>query len=208
MPSVSRVNTAYLVVLTGFATTMALIAAIGAQNAFVLRQGIRGEHVLPVVALCAVSDLVLIFAGIAGFGALIAAHPDVVSVAKYGGAAFLIGYGLLAARRALHPGTLTPSDATPVRLGGVLATCLALTFLNPHVYLDTVILLGALANEHQEGRWLFGVGAVTASVVWFSGLGFGARKLSRFFATPRTWRILDGLIAAMMIALAVGLALS
>ncbi|WP_163887766.1 L-lysine exporter [Mycolicibacterium hippocampi] len=201
-------NTAYLVVLTGFATTMALIAAIGAQNAFVLRQGIRGEHVLPVVALCAVSDLVLIFAGIAGFGALIAAHPDVVSVAKYGGAVFLIGYGLLAARRALHPGTLTPSDAAPARLGGVLATCLALTFLNPHVYLDTVILLGALANEHQEGRWLFGVGAVTASVVWFSGLGFGARKLSRFFATPRTWRILDGLIAAMMIALAVGLALS
>ncbi|GAB3229203.1 L-lysine exporter [Mycolicibacterium hippocampi] len=208
MPSVAGVNTAYLVVLTGFATTMALIAAIGAQNAFVLRQGIRGEHVLPVVALCAVSDLVLIFAGIAGFGALIAAHPDVVSVAKYGGAVFLIGYGLLAARRALHPGTLTPSDAAPARLGGVLATCLALTFLNPHVYLDTVILLGALANEHQEGRWLFGVGAVTASVVWFSGLGFGARKLSRFFATPRTWRILDGLIAAMMIALAVGLALS
>ncbi len=200
-------NTAYLVVLTGFATTMALIAAIGAQNAFVLRQGIRGEHVLPVVALCAVSDLVLIFAGIASFGALIAAHPDVVSVAKYGGAVFLIGYGLLAARRALHPGTLTPSDATPARLSGVLATCLALTFLNPHVYLDTVILLGALANEHQEGRWLFGVGAVTASVVWFSGLGFGARKLSRFFATPRTWRILDGLIAAMMIALAVVLAL-
>ncbi len=200
-------NTAYLVVL-GFATTLTLIAAIGAQNAFVLRQGIRGEHVMPVVALCAMSDLVLIFAGIAGFGALIAAHPDVVVLAKYGGAAFLIGYGLLAARRAMKPGTLTPSDTAPARLAGVLATCLALTFLNPHVYLDTVILLGALANEHQDGRWLFGVGAVTASVVWFTGLGFGAKRLGRFFATARTWRILDGLIAAMMIALGVVLAAS
>ena len=207
MLSVDRVNTAYLVVLTGFATTMALIAAIGAQNAFVLRQGIRGEHVMPVVALCAVSDLVLIFAGIAGFGALIAAHPDVVVLAKYGGAAFLIGYGLLAARRAMKPGALTPSDAAPARLAGVLATCLALTFLNPHVYLDTVILLGALANEHQDGRWLFGVGAVTASVVWFTSLGFGAKRLSKYFATPRTWRILDGVIAAMMVGLGVVLAL-
>ena len=207
MPSVTCVNTAYLVVLTGFATTMALIAAIGAQNAFVLRQGIRGEHVMPVVALCAVSDLVLIFAGIAGFGALIAAHPDVVVLAKYGGAAFLIGYGLLAARRAMKPGVLTPSDAAPARLAGVLATCLALTFLNPHVYLDTVILLGALANEHQDGRWLFGVGAVTASVVWFTSLGFGAKRLSKYFATPKTWRILDGVIAAMMVGLGVVLAL-
>lgn len=201
-------NVPHLVVLTGFATTMTLIAAIGAQNAFVLRQGIRGEHVMPVVALCAVSDLVLIFAGIAGFGALIAAHPDVVVLAKYGGALFLIGYGLLAARRATRPGTLTPLDAAPARLAGVVATCLALTFLNPHVYLDTVILLGALANEHRDGRWFFGIGAVTASVVWFTGLGFGAKRLSRFFATPGTWRILDGVIAAMMIGLGVVLALS
>lgn len=200
-------NTAYLVMLTGFATTMALIAAIGAQNAFVLRQGIRGEHVMPVVALCAVSDLVLIFAGIAGFGALIAAHPGVVVAAQYGGVMFLIGYGLLAARRAMKPGALTPSDAAPARLAGVLATCLALTFLNPHVYLDTVILLGALANEHQDRRWLFGVGAVTASVVWFTGLGFGAKRLSRFFAAPRTWRILDGAIAATMVGLGAALAL-
>ena len=202
------VTTAYLVVLTGFATTLALITAIGAQNAFVLRQGIRGEHVVAVVALCAASDMVLILAGIAGFGALIAAHPDIVSVTRYGGVVFLIGYGLLAARRAMKPGTLTPSDAAPARLAGVLATCLAMTFLNPHVYLDTVILVGALANEHQEGRWLFGVGAVTASVVWFTGLGFGAKRLSRFFATRKTWRILDALIAAMMLGLGVALALS
>ncbi|MDY7000074.1 MAG: L-lysine exporter [Actinomycetota bacterium] len=201
-------NTAYLVVLSGFATTMALIAAIGAQNAFVLRQGIRGEHVLPVVAVCTVSDLVLIVAGIAGFGALITAHPDVVLVARYGGAAFLLGYGLLAARRAVSPGALTAADTAPSRLAGVLATCLALTFLNPHVYLDTVILLGALANEHREGRWLFGAGAVAASAVWFTGLGFGARRLQRFFAAPKTWRVLDGVIAAMMIGLGLSLALS
>lgn len=195
------VNPVHLVILSGFATTIALIAAIGAQNAFVLRQGILGEHVLPVVALCTVSDLVLIFAGIAGFGALVAAHPGVVDAARYGGAAFLIGYGLLAARRALTPGVLTPSDVAPARLAGVLATCLALTFLNPHVYLDTVVLLGALANEHREGRWLFGVGAVAASAVWFTSLGFGAKRLRRFFASPRTWRILDGIIAVTMIGL-------
>ncbi len=203
-----QVSTGFLVILSGFATTMALIAAIGAQNAFVLRQGIRGEHVLPVVALCTVSDLVLIFAGIAGFGALVAAHPDVVTVAKFGGAVFLIGYALLAARRAVTPGTLTPSEANPARLAGVLITCLALTFLNPHVYLDTVILLGALANEHRDERWLFGVGAVAASAVWFTSLGFGARRLGRLFASARTWRILDAAIALTMFALAISLVVS
>lgn len=196
---------AYVVVLSGFATTMALIAAIGAQNAFVLRQGIRGEHVLPVVAICTVSDLLLISAGIAGFGALIAAHPDIVIVTKVGGAAFLIGYGLLAARRALKPGALTPADAAPARLGAVLATCLAMTFLNPHVYLDTVILLGALANEYQDSKWLFGIGAVTASAAWFTGLGFGATRLRHLFASPKTWRLLDGAIALTMFALGVSL---
>ncbi|KWX67854.1 LysE/ArgO family amino acid transporter [Mycobacterium sp. NAZ190054] len=196
---------AYLVVLSGFATAFALIAAIGAQNAFVLRQGIRGEHVLPVVAVCTLSDLLLICAGIAGFGALIAAHPDIVTVTKFAGAAFLIGYGLLAARRAFTPGALTPADAAPARLTAVLATCLAMTFLNPHVYLDTVILLGALANEHQDNKWLFGVGAVTASALWFTGLGFGATRLRHLFASPKTWRLLDGAIAATMFALAVSL---
>ncbi len=207
-PTVGPVNSSLAVVyFSGFATTMALIAAIGAQNAFVLRQGIRREHVLAVVALCSVSDLVLITAGIAGFGALVTAHPDVVTIARFGGAVFLAGYGLLAARRAVRPGTLTPSEAAPARLAGVLGTCLALTFLNPHVYLDTVVLLGALANEHKDGRWIFGVGAVTASVVWFTGLGFGATRLSALFARPTTWRILDGVIAVMMIGLAVAILL-
>jgi L-lysine exporter family protein LysE/ArgO len=192
----------------GFIASFTLIAAIGAQNAFVLRQGIRREHVLPVVALCTVSDIALISAGIAGVGALISAHPSALNIAKFGGAAFLVGYGLLAARRAWRPSSLMPSEATPARLIDVLLTCAALTFLNPHVYLDTVVLLGALANEHRDERWLFGVGAVTASAVWFVSLGLAARQLARLFARPLTWRILDGLIAVMMIGLGVSLALS
>ena len=192
----------------GFIASFTLIAAIGAQNAFVLRQGIRREHVLPVVALCTVSDIALISAGIAGVGALISAHPSALNIAKFGGALFLVGYGLLAARRAWRPSALNPSQKAPARLIEVLVTCAALTFLNPHVYLDTVVLLGALANEHHDERWLFGVGAVTASAVWFVGLGLGARRLAGLFASPLTWRILDGLIAVMMTGLGVSLALS
>jgi L-lysine exporter family protein LysE/ArgO len=188
-------------VLFGFLASFTLIAAIGAQNAFVLRQGIRREHVGAVVALCTVSDIVLIAAGIAGFGALVNAHPTAISLAKFGGALFLVGYGLLAAWRAWHPSALTPSEKAPARLVDVLVTCAAMTWLNPHVYLDTVVLLGALANEHRDDRWLFGVGAVTASAVWFIGLGLGARRLAGLFATPTTWRILDGLIAVVMIGL-------
>jgi L-lysine exporter family protein LysE/ArgO len=194
--------------IVGFLASFALIAAIGAQNAFVLRQGIRREHVLPVVAMCTASDIVLIAAGIAGVGALVGAHPNALNVAKFGGAAFLLGYGLLAAKRAWRPSSLTPSDAAPTRLTQVLITCAALTFLNPHVYLDTVVLIGALANEQHDGRWLFGVGAVTASAVWFVSLGLGARRLAGLFATPSTWRILDGLIAVTMIALGVSLTTS
>lgn len=194
--------------LFGFLSSISLIAAIGAQNAFVLRQGIRNEHVLPVVILCAASDLVLILAGIAGVGALVTAHPGLTTVARYGGAAFLICYGLLAARRALRPGALTPADAAPAKLGAVLLTCLALTFLNPHVYLDTVVLLGTLANQQQDGRWLFGAGAVAASTAWFFGLGFGARRLAGLFSRPATWRALDWLIALTMLALGFSLALA
>ena len=149
VPTVDIMNSPLLV---GFLASFTLIAAIGAQNAFVLRQGIRREHVLPVVVMCTISDIVLIAAGIAGVGALVGLHPGALNVAKFGGAAFLVGYGLLAAKRAWRPAALTPSDAAPARLVEVLLTCAALTFLNPHVYLDTVVLLGALANEHTAGR--------------------------------------------------------
>jgi L-lysine exporter family protein LysE/ArgO len=134
--------------------------------------------------------------------------PSALNVAKFGGALFLVGYGLLAARRAWRPSSLSPSEKAPARLIEVLVTCAALTFLNPHVYLDTVVLLGALANAHRDERWLFGVGAVTASAVWFVGLGLGARRLAGLFASPLTWRILDALIAIMMIGLGVSLSVS
>ncbi len=192
--------------LLGFAVSLSLIVAIGAQNAFVLRQGIRNEYVLPVVILCAASDLALIIAGVAGVGALVTSHPQLMTIARYGGAAFLIGYGLLAARRAMRPAVMTPSADGPARLSAVLSTCLALTFLNPHVYLDTVVLLGTLANQQGGGRWMFAAGAAVASATWFFGLGFGARRLAGLFATPRTWRVLDGLIAVTMIALGFSLA--
>ncbi|MFV8309455.1 LysE/ArgO family amino acid transporter [Mycobacteroides chelonae] len=193
------------VLFLGFLTGMSLIAAIGAQNAFVLRQGIRSEYVLPVVAVCITGDFLLIAAGIGGLGGLIAATPSLLTVAKVGGAAFLICYGLLAARRALRPGTLVPAESNPARLGAVLMTALAITFLNPHVYLDTVVLLGPLANAHQDARWLFGAGALIASVVWFIGLGFGARYLAGLFQRPGTWRALDAVIAVVMIALGLSL---
>ncbi|MGH3726853.1 MAG: LysE/ArgO family amino acid transporter [Mycobacterium sp.] len=193
------------VIFLGFLTGMSLIAAIGAQNAFVLRQGIRSEHVLPVIAVCITGDFLLIVAGIGGLGGLIAATPSLLTVTKVGGAAFLIGYGLMAARRALRPGILVPTNSTPARLGAVLLTALAITFLNPHVYLDTVVLLGSLANAHQDGRWLFGAGALIASVIWFVGLGFGARYLAGVFQRPGTWRALDAVIAVVMIALGLSL---
>jgi L-lysine exporter family protein LysE/ArgO len=192
----------------GFGTGLALIVAIGSQNAFVLRQGIRGEHVAVVVLVCSVSDAVLIAAGIAGVGALLQANPVVVGVVRFAGAAFLVAYGVMAARRALRPGALTASGQQPaVGIGAALSTVLALTWLNPHVYLDTVLLLGSVANQQtQDLRWWFGAGAITASVAWFSALGFGARVLRPFFARPSSWRVLDGFVAAVMLTLGMRLA--
>lgn len=187
--------------LVGFATGLTLIIAIGAQNAFVLRQGIRREHVLPVVLVCSMADAILISAGVAGLGVLVTAHSVVTEVIRYGGAAFLIAYGLLAVRRASRPGTLVASDQASGTLRAALLTCLGFTFLNPHVYLDTVVLLGSIAN-HYDGPWLFAGGAVLASFTWFFALGYGAKRLSRFFARPRSWQILDVLIAVIMFALA------
>jgi L-lysine exporter family protein LysE/ArgO len=192
----------------GFGTGLALIVAIGSQNAFVLRQGIQGEHVAAVVLVCSLSDALLISAGIAGIGALIEASPVVVNVARYAGAVFLVSYGALAARRAIRPGALTASGKQKaISAGAALSTVLALTWLNPHVYLDTVLLLGSVANQQtQDLRWWFGAGAIAASIAWFSALGFGARILRPFFARPSSWRLLDGLIAAVMLTLGVRLA--
>lgn len=194
--------------MLGFGTGLALIVAIGSQNAFVLRQGIRGEHVAAVVIVCSVSDALLIAGGIAGLGVLIQTSPVVVDVARYAGAAFLVTYGVLAARRAIRPGVLTASGSRKaLSAGAALSTVLALTWLNPHVYLDTVLLLGSVANQQEQDlRWWFGAGAIAASGAWFSALGFGARVLRPFFARPSSWRFLDGLIALMMLTLGLRLA--
>ena len=190
-------------VLAGFATSLALIVAIGSQNAFVLRQGILREHVLPLVAFCALSDALLILVGVAGGGALVQQYPVALEVARIGGALFLAAYALFAARRALHPAAMLPLDAPGLSLPAALATCFGFTFLNPHVYLDTVVLLGAIATQRGEaGRWWFCLGAATASLCWFAALGFGARLLRPVFARPLAWQVLDGISAATMASLA------
>lgn len=196
--------------LAGLGLMLSLIVAIGAQNLFVLRQGLRREHLWLVVAICAVSDAVLVIAGVAGMGAVVTSHPALLTVVKWAGAAFLLVYGLLAAKRAWRPQALdsqAQSAAAAAGAGSVALTCLALTWLNPHVYLDTVFLVGTVASGYSA-PWLFAAGAVTASIGWFTGLGFGARALAPVLSTQRAWRILDGLIAVVMIAIAVTLVLS
>ncbi len=185
-------------VVAGFSLSIALIVAIGAQNAFVLRQGLRREHVVPVVLTCALSDALLIGVGIAGVGSIVAGRPVLLTAIRWGGAAFLLGYAALAA--------LAPADRPPARLGPTLLACLAFTYLNPHVYLDTVLLLGGIAQQHPH-RWLFGVGATTASVLWFAALGAGAYRLAPLLARRRVWQVLDGVIAVVMIAVALALVL-
>ena len=257
-------------ILAGLGLGLSLIIAIGAQNLFVLRQGIRREHVFTVAAICALSDLALILVGVSGIGAVLQAMPWLVDVIRWAGAAFLVGYGLLAARRALRPSGEAlvaeqaqaasgesgsrdaPSSLLDQRAGapsslldqrgdapsslldqradapsslldqrgnattsvlvrrGVTATvltALALTWLNPHVYLDTVFLLGSVANTHGDARWVFAAGAGAASILWFFGLAYGARLLGGVLASPRAWRVLDAVIAVVMIVLGISLVL-
>ncbi|WP_298834714.1 LysE/ArgO family amino acid transporter [uncultured Piscinibacter sp.] len=194
------------VFLRGFATSAALIVAIGAQNAFVLRQGLQRAHVLPVVLVCALSDILLIGLGVAGLGRWVQDHPDLLALTRWGGAAFLLVYGALAARRALAPHALTTQGPAVDDLRGALAACLAFTYLNPHCWLDTVVLLGSIAAQQPEGtRAAFGAGAASASAVWFFALGYGARLLAPWFARPAAWRALDAGIALVMWTIAAGL---
>ncbi|MGJ7440959.1 LysE/ArgO family amino acid transporter [Aquipuribacter sp. MA13-6] len=197
-----------LAALAGLGLGLSLIIAIGAQNAFVLRQGLRGEHLLPVVAVCALSDAVLIGAGVLGAGALLDRLPWLLPVFRVGGAAFLLAYAVVAARRAVRPGVLkAEAQGAGASLVATVTTALALTWLNPHVYLDTVVLLGSIAQTHGEDRGWFAAGAVVGSLVWFTALGFGARLLRPLFARPGAWRVLDGVIAVVMVAIALSLLL-
>ncbi|MET1017105.1 MAG: LysE/ArgO family amino acid transporter [Leifsonia flava] len=233
----------FVPLLAGLGVGFSLIVAIGAQNLYVLRQGMRREHVLIVIAICALSDAALIAVGVSGIGAALQHVPWLVVVVRWAGAAFLITYGVLAARRAWSgegglvdaaesattdpaatdaaPDAAAPSGgASPVgvatatraprvtaSVAAVVTTTLALTWLNPHVYLDTLFLLGSVANSYTDERWWFAAGAMAASVIWFSALGIGARHLGRVLRSPRAWRILDGVIAAVMILLGVMLVL-
>lgn len=191
----------------GLLLGLSLIAAIGAQNAFVLRQGLRGEHILAVCLTCAVSDTVLILVGVGGFAHVGAWVPWLETAMRYAGAAFLLAYGLRSFRAAVRSGdALTPADAGPAGLGATLATCLALTWLNPHVYLDTVVLVGSVSTQFAAGKHGFALGAMTASFLFFFALGYGARLLRPVFARPGAWRVLEVAIGIVMCSIAATLA--
>jgi L-lysine exporter family protein LysE/ArgO len=195
--------------LDGFLLGTSLIVAIGAQNAFVLKQGLKGEFVLPIVLICSLSDAVLIAAGVAGLGTLVQQSPTLLSVVTVGGTIFLFVYGAQSFLRAIRPGTLEPERGSAGKLSAAIAACLAFTFLNPHVYLDTVLLLGGLSGRYAgAARAAYGLGAVLGSFTWFFALGYGARLLQPLFADPRAWRVLDIAIGLVMWWLAARLALS
>lgn len=191
----------------GYLLSLSLILAIGAQNAFVLRQGLRRQYVLPVVLFCAVSDAVLILCGVAGFGTLAQKLPWFETAMRYGGAAFLLWYGWQNALSAWRGGNaMDTGGQVTTSLAKTLSTLAAITWLNPHVYLDTVVLIGSISAQY-DNRTAFGTGAVLASFTFFFSLGFGARLLTPFFRQPKAWQILDGLIAFTMWAIALGLLL-
>lgn len=192
----------------GFLLGLSLIVAIGAQNAFVLRQGLLRRHVLAVCLVCALSDALLIAAGVAGFGALVVRHPALPQLMTWLGAAFLAFYGLDRLRAAARPHALHPADRPAGSLRAAVLACLAFTWLNPHVYLDTVVLLGGIATRFAPAdRLLFALGAMTASFAFFFALGYGARFLAPLFERPAAWRWLDLGVGLTMWALALGLVL-
>jgi L-lysine exporter family protein LysE/ArgO len=193
------------IVLAGFATSFALIVAIGAQNAYVLRVGLARTYVAMVVLVCLSSDAILIFAGTAGLGGLIASHEGLLRVVAWVGAAYLATSAVLAFRRATKSGVLLPSEGNAPSRRSVLARVLGFTWLNPHVYLDTVLLLGSISSQYGASRWWFALGASLASVTWFSALGFGSKALAKLMSRPVTWRILDVFIGLIMASIAASL---
>ena len=195
--------------LSGFALGASLITAIGAQNAFTLRQGLIRSHVFILCLICALSDALLIAAGVAGVGTIVAQSPTLIMVVTVGGAVFLATYAFMAFRRALRPTAMAAGTPEGLPLKTAVATCLAFTFLNPHVYLDTVVLLGSLSAAFEGSeRAAYGAGAVVSSFVWFFALGYGARLLAPLFARPAAWRVLDVLIGLVMSLLSIGLIVS
>ena len=190
-----------LALIPGFLTGLSLIIAIGAQNAFVIRQGLMRQHVLLIVTICAISDAALIF-----LGTLIQSRPSLLEFIRWFGVIYLTWFGIRSVRSAFKSQSLNAGEGSAIDKSKIVATCLALTFLNPHVYLDTVILLGSIANQFEEDRWFFAIGGAIASAIWFSTIGFGARAASRFMSKPIFWKILDSVIAAVMFTIAITLA--
>lgn len=195
-----------LALVPGFLTGLSLIIAIGAQNAFVIRQGLLRQHVLLVVAICAISDAALIFLGTGGLGTLIQSKPSLIEFIRWFGVAYLTWFGIRSIRSVFKDQSLVTGEGSEMNRLKIVATSLSLTFLNPHVYLDTVILLGSLANQFHNDRWFFAIGSTLASFVWFTAIGFGARAASRFMSKPIFWKILDSLIAVVMFTIAMTLA--
>lgn len=189
--------------LPGLLTGLSLIIAIGAQNAFVIRQGLAKSHVRLVVVICAASDALLIFLGTGGLGAVIQSQPRALEIIRWFGVAYLTFFGLNTLRKVFRTGALNIEGETSISRKAAIASVLGFTFLNPHVYLDTVILLGSISNQFQSDRWYFALGAAIASVIWFSALGFGARAASRFMTRPIFWKVLDFIIANVMFAVAI-----
>ena len=194
--------------LSGFARGFSLILAIGAQNAFVLKQGLKRQFVLWICLVCAVSDALLITAGVAGFGAVVTEFPQIELYARYGGATFLIVYALLSFKAAVFSrDVMDPKGENSASLLKAVLTCLAFTWLNPHVYLDTVVLLGSISTQYSPNEWRFAAGAVSASFVFFFSLGYGARLLAPLFHKPVSWRVLEVFVGVVMLSIAFSLIL-
>lgn len=192
--------------IAGFSLGLSLILAIGSQNAFVLKQGLKKQHVFAVCSVCAISDALLISAGVAGFGAMVEKFPQIEVVARYTGALFLTTYAIFSFRSALRARhAINPSGESSASLWRSVGICLAFTWLNPHVYLDTVVLLGSISTQYQPDHVWFGAGAVTASLVFFFTLGFGARLLAPIFEKPRAWQVLELLVGVIMLTIAISL---
>lgn len=195
-----------IALLPGFLTGLSLIIAIGAQNAFIIKQGLLRQHVLLIVLICAISDAVLIFLGTGGLGALVQSNQGLLEVIRWFGVAYLTWFGIKSVKSAFTNQSLEASESPTVSALKVATTALALTWLNPHVYLDTVILLGSVANQFDSNRWYFAIGASVASVLWFTVIGFGARAASKYMSRTIFWKILDSLIAVVMFSIAITLA--
>jgi L-lysine exporter family protein LysE/ArgO len=190
---------AWAALVTGLLFGLSLIVAVGPQNAYVLRQGVLREHVATVVSICGFSDAVLIATGVGGAGAVLEGHRWLLSALRAAGATFLFAYGALAAGRALRPSAAhAPGRPAGSSWAGVVGACLAFTWLNPSVYLDTVLLLGTVANAHPGHQWWFGAGATVGSILWFSSVGFGAHPLAPVFERRRAWQVIDVFVALVM----------